>query len=226
MIPFDLPQLVAVQATPGNGIGVDRLQLFFLLLLRLSPPTHRLNPLSLHLPHSAVQTPVPFHFSSDEPYDSAGPSHHEADMSPTRTRWKEHARATSQHTILSTRSTHPDLDCSEDDEDENESQLNELEEEEDSDASSISESSIIDLPPPQTLARIIPPTSLSINTNLNLSLTEDSPVLGPLVRRTKSARLLAQSWGRNSPGKNRASSAYGTFGFGSGSRTEQTGGEG
>ena len=147
-------------------------------------------------------------------------------------RWRDHARITSQHTILTTRLRRSEfeqdqLDFS-DDENDGPVGMDELEEEgaeeeEDSDASSISESSIIDLPPPLTLGRIIPPTSLSISTNLNLSLTEDSPVLGPLVRRTKSARLLARSWGRDSPGKKKDSTGYGTFGFGA--RADQSAAE-
>jgi hypothetical protein len=70
-----------------------------------------------------------------------------------------------------------------------------------SDASSISESSIIDLPPPLKPNRIIPP-SLSMNNGISLAAAaaaiDSSPVLGPLVRRSRSARFLGRSWGDRS----------------------------
>jgi hypothetical protein len=70
-----------------------------------------------------------------------------------------------------------------------------------SDASSISESSIIDLPPPLRPNRIIPP-SLSMNNGISLAAAaaaiDNSPVLGPLVRRSRSARFLGRSWGDRS----------------------------
>lgn len=59
--------------------------------------------------------------------------------------------------------------------------------------SSISESSIIDLPPPLSPNRIIPP-SLSMNSGLNIGRPTMSPTLGA-VRRSGSARFLARSWG-------------------------------
>jgi hypothetical protein len=62
--------------------------------------------------------------------------------------------------------------------------------------SSISESSIIDLPPPLSPSRIKPPISLSIPRALNLVALEETPVLGPLVRRSRSARFLVGSLGR------------------------------
>ena len=95
-----------------------------------------------------------------------------------------------------------------------------------SDTSSISESSIIDLPPAQDPARIIPPASISI-ANLNSILSDEASVIGPLVRRTRSARLLAQSWGSGGGlAEAVGNGTYGTFGFRSGqgqSGTEQTG---
>jgi hypothetical protein len=89
----------------------------------------------------------------------------------------------------------------EDEGDEEEHEEEEDEEEEDVDFSdydsfsSISDSSIIDLPPPLSPNRIIPPTSLSIPRALNLAALDNSPVLGPLVRRSRSARFLARSFG-------------------------------
>lgn len=60
-------------------------------------------------------------------------------------------------------------------------------------ASSISESSIIDLPPPLEPHRIIPP-SISMRSNLAHAL-DNSPLLGPIVRRSRSMQLLARSFG-------------------------------
>lgn len=66
----------------------------------------------------------------------------------------------------------------------------------DSDASSVSESSIIDLPIPAGPTRI-PATSLSIRSGLNVAadLMDDAPVIGALVRRTRSARFLSGAGG-------------------------------
>lgn len=64
------------------------------------------------------------------------------------------------------------------------------------DASSVSSSSIIDLPPPLSPAALSVPTfpaSLSISSRLGA--LDRSPVIGPLVRRTRSARFLGRSWG-------------------------------
>ncbi|ORY34054.1 hypothetical protein BCR39DRAFT_518285 [Naematelia encephala] len=66
---------------------------------------------------------------------------------------------------------------------------------EDDDVSSVSDSSIIDLPPPLSPSRIVPPHSLSMNGGLNLAALDDTPVVGHLVRRTRSARFLGRSWG-------------------------------
>lgn len=67
------------------------------------------------------------------------------------------------------------------------------EEDTESNFSSFSESSIIDLPPPRSPHRIIPP-SLSMNSGLNLG---GQPIIGGIVRRTRSARYLgmSRSWG-------------------------------
>jgi len=89
--------------------------------------------------------------------------------------------------------------------------------------SSVSESSIIDLPPPQLPARIIPPTSLSLSRGLDVIANagidlETSPVIGNLVRRSRSARFLAQSWGSRDSAMSEAvegdrqGDGYGTFG--------------
>lgn len=64
-------------------------------------------------------------------------------------------------------------------------------------ASSVSESSIIDLPPPLQPSRIVTP-SLSMNGGLS-SLSDRSPILRPLVRRSRSARFLGRSWGSRGP---------------------------
>lgn len=82
--------------------------------------------------------------------------------------------------------------------------------------SSISESSIIDLPPPLEPNRLLPP-SVSLTTGLSLAALDDSPIIGPLVRRTRSARFSTiRSLGRwESAGNDQdrdASSGYGTFG--------------
>jgi hypothetical protein len=60
-------------------------------------------------------------------------------------------------------------------------------------ASSISESSIIDLPPPLEPHRIIPP-SISMRSNLSQAL-DNSPLLAPIARRTRSMQMLARSFG-------------------------------
>jgi hypothetical protein len=84
--------------------------------------------------------------------------------------------------------------------------------EEYSDTSSISESSIIDLPPPLSPSRIVPPTSLSVNRGLDiLAGIEQSPVIGAVVRRTRSARFLGRSWGSRDE-DDEGQEGYGTFG--------------
>jgi hypothetical protein len=80
-----------------------------------------------------------------------------------------------------------------------------------SDSSSISESSIIDLPPPLSPSRIVPPTSISVNRGLDiLAGIEQSPVIGAVVRRTRSARFSSRSWGSRN-GDEGGQEWYGTF---------------
>jgi hypothetical protein len=90
--------------------------------------------------------------------------------------------------------------------------------------SSISESSIIDLPPALEPNRLLPP-SVSLGTGLSLAALdlESSPVIGPLVRRTRSARFdTIRNLGRSastaggagaSAGERETSTGYGTFGM-------------
>lgn len=73
------------------------------------------------------------------------------------------------------------------------------------DTSSISESSIIDLPPPMSPSRIVPPAHLSVNRGLDI--LDQTPVLGAVVRRTRSARFLGRSPSRNEEDRE----GYGTF---------------
>jgi hypothetical protein len=75
-----------------------------------------------------------------------------------------------------------------------------------SDTSSISESSIIDLPPPLSPSRIVPPVNLSVNRGLDI--LDQTPVFGAVVRRTRSARFLGRSLSRNEEDR----VGYGTFG--------------
>jgi hypothetical protein len=75
-----------------------------------------------------------------------------------------------------------------------------------SDTSSISESSIIDLPPPLSPSRIVPPVNLSVNRGLDI--LDQTPVFGAVVRRTRSARFLGRSLSRNEEDRD----GYGTFG--------------
>lgn len=84
--------------------------------------------------------------------------------------------------------------------------------------STISDSSIIDLPPPLEPNRLIPP-SVSLNTGLSLAALDQSPVIGPLVRRTRSARFMnigglsRGSTGEAGEREREASNGYGTFGM-------------
>ncbi|WWC94176.1 hypothetical protein V866_001015 [Kwoniella sp. B9012] len=75
------------------------------------------------------------------------------------------------------------------------------EEDDDQSISSISSSSIIDLPPP---LMTLPSRSTSLNINMNMTGLENSPIVGPLIRRSRSARFVPSSWGSlspNSPGR-------------------------
>lgn len=67
--------------------------------------------------------------------------------------------------------------------------------EDDDDASSVSSSSIIDLPPPLSPAALsVPALPASLSISSRLGAIDRSPVIGPLVRRTRSARFLGRSW--------------------------------
>ena len=78
-------------------------------------------------------------------------------------------------------------------------------------ASSISASSIIDLPPELSPSRIVPPKSLSMNGGLNLAALDNTSVIGPLVRRTRSARFLGRRFSGREAGRT-VQDGYGTFG--------------
>lgn len=89
-------------------------------------------------------------------------------------------------------------DCGSSDGDEDDDDDTDSEDDDGDSASSVSESSIIDLPPPLQPSRIVPP-SLSMNGGLS-SLANRSPILRPLVRRSRSARFLSRSWGSRAGG--------------------------
>lgn len=170
-------------------------QITFLLLLRLSPPPHRSNPLSLRLPHSAIQSPTAFQYNTEPLPPSAAPT-------PTTSR--THFRHSSRTTLLRPTTVGTSYTTEEDTEEEYEDDMDINDEE--SDSSSISESSIIDLPPPLAPSRIAP--SLSMNRGLDIiAAIDQTPVFGAVVRRTKSARFLGRSWGSRSGEEE----GYGTF---------------
>ncbi|WVQ82359.1 hypothetical protein IAT38_004487 [Cryptococcus sp. DSM 104549] len=216
--------------------------LLYLLLLRLSPPPDRTNPLALRLPQSHTQAPMPFHFYTEDARLTPGSMRGE--------RSRLHARHPSRGTVKSWRSVRQDEagegvsmavgddedvfqmqmeehsmgdgeSCHDEDEDYGDegeegeeygyeegydyggeydpdhSGEDELDDE--SDSSSISSSSIIDLPPalsPSTIpVPAMPTLTPSISFSSRLAAMDRSPVIGPLVRRTKSARFLGRSWG-------------------------------
>lgn len=67
---------------------------------------------------------------------------------------------------------------------------------ENDDVSSVSSSSIIDLPPPLSPAALsVPMLRPSLSISSHLGALDTSPVIGPLVRRTRSAKFLGRSWG-------------------------------
>ncbi|KAK4683887.1 hypothetical protein P7C73_g6326, partial [Tremellales sp. Uapishka_1] len=103
------------------------LQLIFLLLLRLSPPTHRSHPFSLRLPRSAIQAPSSFSYQTADPRLPSSASLGVAD--------EEQGFFT-------------------DPEDEGGFTSEDNDPEDEDDESSVSESSIIDLPLPPTPSRI------------------------------------------------------------------------
>lgn len=170
-------------------------QLSFMLLLRLSPPPHRQHPFSLRVPPAAYQSPTAFTYSSFA-----------ADM----------ASPTQQPSIPS---RHPLWLRGENDTDDQGDEGNETEDFDSGSVSSISESSIIDLPPPLEPNRLLPP-SVSLNTGLSLAALDQSPVIGPLVRRTRSARFttirnLGRGGRNDSETSREVRDGYGTFGFSS-----------
>ena len=220
-----------------------------MLLLRLSPASHRLHPFSLRLPNSAFQSPTAFTYSEQPAYLST----------PTRKRYRNRScdyrlpggvpdvtgTGTDPEPALHTREVGtgadysdgddalvnaPSLDAYHDehehdhnhdhdhdrnqdheyehetyhdrnqDQDENERLPdnandidieNEFNDFDNSDScSSISDSSIIDLPPPLEPNRLqLLPPSVSLNSGLSLAALDSSPVIGPLIRRTRSARF-------------------------------------
>jgi len=213
-------QRILSVSTDTQTAGLSALEyILFLLLLRISPPHHRSNPLALRLPHSAVQTPTPFAYSADA-------LAHDGFASPAGPRYTSHRRYSSRHTLLQPSSLaqsnlfarQSDAEDEEEDDPTDDHEQGDLFDEDFSDTSSISESSIIDLPPPLSPSRIVPPPSLSVNRGLDiLAGIEQSPVIGAVVRRTRSARFLARSWGsRNEDEENQE--GYGTFGYAQGGR--------
>ena len=159
-----------------NSVFAIAEYLTFLILLRLSPPASRIHPLSVRVSSHDIQSPTGFSLEATEDEDEDDDDLvSDLPASPRRRFSPTHMRHASQHTFMSVRSVEPD----------------EADDPDFSDTSSISESSIIDLPPPQSPNRIIPP-SMSITSGLSIAATalEDSPVIGPLVRRTRSARYL------------------------------------
>ena len=185
------------------------------MLLRLSPLTHRNNPLSLRLPHSAIQSPTAFPFTSDE---------HEplsVTLSPISAGYQGQHQDTTRHTLIGPSSlsnghvlaSSPPSDHGNDNEEGYNPEMVDDDDDDNSDSiSSVSESSIIDLPSPLSPARIVPPTGMSMNGGLNLVAAIDAaPLIGEVVRRTRSARFLGRSWAsRTSDGEERE--GYGTFG--------------
>ena len=179
-------------------------QLSFLALLRLSPPSYRIQPFSLRIPNSAIQSPTQFAYSE----------------SPASVLTRNNSRRGQGHnrydSITSRLRAHEE-ELSEDD-----SSDQGLEEEEemgfDDSASEISESSIIDLPPP------LEPHRLTLGPSVSLAALdlESSPVIGPLIRRTRSARFsTVKNLGRSpalvepgaEAGQGEGGTGYGTFGM-------------
>lgn len=222
-----------------------------MLLLRLSPPPHRQNPFSLRLPNSAVQTPTAFKYSEQPAYLSTPTRRRYQNLSHDYRAGPPPAfglPVDSSTPYTPRRGNEPDREEYEN-ENEHEDEINEedfhhdhepydgengheqldemdvdveVDEFDDSfSSSSISESSIIDLPPPLEPNRLLPP-SVSLNSGLNLAALDSSPVIGPLIRRTRSARftsirILGRSgsgFGTSGQGRERErelSDGYGTF---------------
>lgn len=191
------------------------IQLVFVLLLRLSPPSHRSHPFSLRVPPSAIQSPTAFTYSENP----AGIS------TPTRRRFRNPSGdyrhspfgIRPQTSLDSGNSNHvqddeegsdsgPNHDHLHRDESEDLGDGDDFVDDNDNDndhdsVSSISDSSIIDLPPPLEPVRLLPP-SVSLNTGLSLAALDSSPVIGPLIRRTRSARFTTsiRTLGRSASG--------------------------
>ncbi|WVQ88809.1 hypothetical protein IAS59_002546 [Cryptococcus gattii] len=200
-----------------GGLGTVE-YLVFLLLLRLSPSPLRINPLALRLPRSHTQTDMPFAFQTESAILTAGSSKVQRHMhgrnvsnvsrATMRSDWSRCERGVDgEGDVFRVKDQFMEggagKDADEDDEDDDGS--DEYEDytsdgqecfPEDDDVSSVSSSSIIDLPPPLSPAALSVPTlppSLSISSHLGA--LDTSPVIGPLVRRTRSAKFLGRSWG-------------------------------
>lgn len=194
------------------------MQLVFLLLLRLSPSPLRINPLALRFPRSHTQTDMPFGFRTESAILTPGSSRvqrqvHGRNVSNVsratmRSDWSRCERGVDgEGDVFRVKDQFMEGeaggDADEDDEDhdgsdEYEDYTSDGQEcfPEDDDVSSVSSSSIIDLPPPLSPAALSVPTlrpSLSISSHLGA--LDTSPVIGPLVRRTRSAKFLGRSWG-------------------------------
>jgi len=177
-------------------------QLSFLALLRLSPPSYRIQPFSLRIPNSAIQSPTQFAYSE----------------SPASALTRNNSRRSQGHNRYDSITSRLRAHEEEPIEDETSNLGEEEETEFDDSASEISESSIIDLPPP------LEPHRLTLGPSVSLAALdlESSPVIGPLIRRTRSARFsTVKNLGRSpapaeaeaEDGQGEGSTGYGTFGM-------------
>ncbi|WRT66365.1 uncharacterized protein IL334_003320 [Kwoniella shivajii] len=96
-------------------------------------------------------------------------------------------------------------DVENDEDDDNDDDNDDDDDDDNDDSSSISSSSIIDLPPPLSPSIIPLPIPLARSTSLNIlplhrgiSHLTSSPIVEPLVRRSRSARFLSKSWASSS----------------------------
>ncbi|AFR92309.1 hypothetical protein C343_00172 [Cryptococcus neoformans C23] len=199
--------------------------LVFLLLLRLSPPPRRINPLALRLPRSHTQTDMPFAFHTENAILTPGSSRAQRQMhgrnvsnisrATMRSDWSRSERGmegegdvfhVNDQFMEDGAGDHTGDDDEDDDEDggedepgyEHDDYTSDEQDgfpEDDDDASSVSSSSIIDLPPPLSPAALsVPALPASLSISSRLGAIDRSPVIGPLVRRTRSARFLGRSW--------------------------------
>ncbi|XAO23769.1 hypothetical protein I312_102549 [Cryptococcus bacillisporus CA1280] len=200
-----------------GGLGTVE-YLVFLLLLRLSPSPFRINPLALRLPRSHTQTDMPFAFQTESAILTPGSSRVQRQMhgrnvsnvsrATMRSDWSRCERGVDgEGNVFRVKEQFMEGEAGEDadEDDEDDDGSDEYEDytsdgqecfPEDDDVSSVSSSSIIDLPPPLSLAALSVPTlppSLSISSHLGA--LDTSPMIGPLVRRTRSAKFLGRSWG-------------------------------